>query len=178
MRERRQDWAERVEVQDAERRYSVVSKMRLGFATQLQTIYKKVAITRLGYGQSSVASSQEPGEALGACAAKNLRVFVRGGNLPRGRGMNETRHDPYVLDASKQTNSLVTASATHVASACLLARSQTTTRHTTPPKIKTPFSHWHHSLENVTWNHPYIAHIHTSRQDQSAPSDTAAALSE
>lgn len=35
--------------------------------------------------------------------------------------MNETMHDQYMLDASKQTNSLVTASATHISSACLLA---------------------------------------------------------
>jgi 5-enolpyruvylshikimate-3-phosphate synthase len=95
--------------------------------------------------------------------------------MPRGRGYerNETKHDQYVLDASKQTNSLVTASATSsVPSACLLAyllaRSQTTIRHITTPKDEDAIFSPVQQLGEVHIKRLYTTHIHTFRQDQIA----------
>jgi hypothetical protein len=76
--------------------------------------------------------------------------------------MNETKHDQYVLDASKQTNSLVIASATtSVPSACLLACSVSnnhTPHHYAPNQDA--ISHQQNSLGNLTSSNctlpPYI----------------------
>jgi hypothetical protein len=69
--------------------------------------------------------------------------------------MNETKHDQYVLDARKQTNSLVTASATPIPSACLFAcllGLKQPYALSLRPQIKLPFSHRRNSLEKLTYS--------------------------
>lgn len=54
MRERPQDWAEKVESEDAERKHSVVSEMRLVPLRSSQTVYKKAAVMESGQEWSSL----------------------------------------------------------------------------------------------------------------------------
>ena len=61
MRERLQDWAERVRSEDAERIHAVVVEMRSASLSSSQMVYKKVADIKSGHSWSSVASSQELG---------------------------------------------------------------------------------------------------------------------
>lgn len=87
--------------------------------------------------------------------------------------MNETRHDQYVLDASKQTISLVTHSKCHPRSFRLLGRLlglKQSCATTTTPKIHSAFAHRLDSFQRATYQHSVHRHIHPSSHDHTAVS--------
>lgn len=72
MRERPQDWAEKVEGEDAERTHLVVSEMRLVSLRSSQTVYKKVAIMKSGCRTGAAFFLPRTGRGARRLYCKNL----------------------------------------------------------------------------------------------------------